>query len=212
MTALVSHCCSPPSMHYLIIIFSYNNCAFLPRAAGGFPLFQGKAFRENAPFSTQRCLQPDAAGPRLSRNSQGRRPAKADLLKWAADLLGSSGLKRPQWRGQGYPAASFLSKCRVLPGWWTGPPWGCTGAAGGSHCCVPHPAQEPHTSAVFSKGRPSPNQSGLSLSATPSNTDFLYYMVKSHVLHERYMGHSFLVCFCHLATACSTGALSTHVT
>lgn len=81
MTAFLSHCRPRPSMHYLIGLFSYNNCAFLPRASGGFPLFQGKASRESAPFPTRRCPQPDAAGPRLSLNSQGRRPAKADLLK-----------------------------------------------------------------------------------------------------------------------------------
>lgn len=75
-----------------------------------------KALGESAPFPMQRCPQPDAAGPRLSLNSQGRRPAKANLFEEAADLLGSSGLKRAQWRGHRYPAASFLSKHGVLPG------------------------------------------------------------------------------------------------
>lgn len=54
MTAVPSRCSPPPSVHYLILLFSYNDCASLLTAAAGFPLFQGKAFRERAPRSSLR--------------------------------------------------------------------------------------------------------------------------------------------------------------
>lgn len=161
MTAFPSRCRPPLSVHYLIILLSYNKCISLPRAASGFPLFQGKTLRESACFPRQWWGE-------AQTDPQHPGEESSNLLKQAADLLGSHGLKRPQWRGQRYPAASFLSKYGVLHGWKL--LLCAVSCAGAAHLCH------------FQQQMPLARQSGLSLSASPSNTDFLYYTVKPHVL------------------------------
>lgn len=110
------------SHHSLFLQFS-----FLLRAAGDSLLFQEKACSESAPFPAQRCLESDAAGPRLSLG----RAAKAELS--------------PPW--QLWPEESPVESprvpdtCRIFPQQMWGAAWGvdrspqgCPAAMGGTHC------------------------------------------------------------------------------
>lgn len=165
--------------HYLITFFSYH---FLSRweLLVVFCSSREKACRESAAFPTR------GAGARCSRaltepgeSCQGTALTSLAALAWREP----SGETRDPRSMQDLSSANVgccLGDGQVPPG----VPW----CRGWDSLLVLHPAWEPHSSAVWT---PLPHQSGLSHSATPFHTDFLYCTLKCHVLYERHMGHSF---------------------
>lgn len=147
MTAPLSHCCTSPatsSHHSLFLQFSV-----LLRAACGFQPFQGKAWRESDAFPTLSCWSQMQQGPGWARGEQPRHSSDSlAAMAWRENSGENRSMQDPSSANVG----CCLGGGQVLSGM---PQW-----CGWDPLLLPHPAWEPHSSAVSSHGHPFPISQG----------------------------------------------------
>lgn len=116
-----------------------TNCTSSLTAAHHHPHYLINLFSFTIFVPAESCLWLSAlpgeklAGRVLPFLHRGRCSRALTEPRHSSDLLGSSGLRRAQ--GSQIHAGSFLSKCGVLPGGWTGPPTGASSCMGCTLLC-----------------------------------------------------------------------------